>query len=88
MNTEVVTPEVIKKRANVGPDGREEALAYFESLMLFSADNQRSETTTVAMAKERFSQEAIEFAVLTLTTRGFNVERVEGIENPTYKVST
>ncbi|MCC4606832.1 hypothetical protein [Xanthomonas campestris] len=73
--------------ANADADTREETLSYFESIIRSTAEGQRVRTVTVALPKERFTKASIEFAILTLTTRGFDVEKVEGVDNPTYKVS-
>lgn len=66
---------------------REETLDYFESIIRSTAEGQRTHTVTVALPKGRFTKGGIDFAILTLTTRGFEVENVEGTDNPTYKVS-
>lgn len=65
---------------------KEETLAFFESVIRFGAENQRSTEITVALAAGAHTEESITYAVVQLTGRGFDISKVEGLTNPTYVV--
>ncbi|MEA9749294.1 hypothetical protein VDF76_20350 [Xanthomonas campestris pv. raphani] len=65
---------------------REETLVFFENVIGFAAEQQRSNETTVSLAENAHTHQGIEYAVLTLTTRGFDVTRAGGPETCTYLV--
>ncbi|WDM67477.1 MULTISPECIES: hypothetical protein [Xanthomonas] len=68
------------------PASREETLAFFENIIGFAAEQQRSNGATVALAKNAHTNQGIEYAILTLSTRGFDVKPAGDPEARTYLV--
>ncbi|WP_435003715.1 hypothetical protein [Xanthomonas arboricola] len=72
--------------SSTAPASREETLAFFENIIGFAAEQNRSNETKVVLGKNAHTNQGIEYAVLTLSTRGFDVKPAGDPEARTYLV--
>lgn len=82
-----ITPEQARALAASPLPTREKTLEYFEILIASAAADHHATEVVVNMIPGTHSPEAVDFAVLTLTGRGFQVEKTENAGFQTYRIT-